>query len=549
MPDPMKVEVISSRFETGMKVFGGLGSVAAAAQSAFAIYGLFQAGKSDTDKIVDALKEMTTRLEAALAKVAENVKDGSVIAQWDKNRVATLEWKTRVITRGDELASINLTRKTVEVNGEEIGLKEWCEGPSGVLTELASILQKIKAWLEASDPGALNPVAQWDQTIRGGTAQRLLDGADENVITLMGQWFEAVAGLVQTATYIRNAAFALYQHSDNAKTSFRNSNRTLDLLGRVSDSTVDGKPKAGKGAWKAFEKPFESYLEVKMLDDDAHIMSRDSWQRPGGTSVISDDHSFMVGGFGANAGANSYIAGLNFGHSGGAWGIQATIVTILGDGTMKVRRSVPPQEIGAITNDQGRPLFTTYDMRKLDNVGGMYLAVGEIPEFASAVPINWGSGSHNYIYVVSGFSVKKLGDVWAICLQMAEMYFRADGKVYIMNRMNWETPGFGPSRIPEYFRIANDIDKLHRGVSGTASLAPITNASFMRVNTYEVSLRTRCNWPYRPDVFQPAFLTQFSPANPPDAPPPPDRAIGRVQPPATPLPVASAPTPPIPLPA
>lgn len=520
-----KVSVVSSNFEVGMKVFSGLGSVAAAAQGGLAIYNIF-AGKTDADKIVDALREMTARLEASMDRVATAVKDGTQVSLWQMNREATLRWKAKILTRAAELASFHIDEKTdektkvksfekmVEVKSKDVSLAEWCEGSSGVLDELAEVLIQIRTWLEASDPGALNPVAQWDNVIRAGTGGRLFGGSEENVTTLMGQWFYAVLGLVQAATYVRNAALALYRALPNSKPEYRNVDRTLDLLGCMSTSTGSGDPKPGKGAWMAFEDTMKSYAKVAMLDDNDGVVSRESYQaKDNHQSGISEDHTFMTGGFVANPGANSYIAGMNFGFHDGAWGIHATIVTTLMDGTLLVRRDVAPGEAGAIVNASGEPLFTPYQLKRYEDAGSTYFAIGEIPELDTRYPLNRGTGTHNSYYVVTGFAVVKAGDVLVIKLQHGEMFYNNAGMRMVRNPAGWDVPGWGPEKIGDYYRIGHTVDKLHRGVSGTASLAPITNASFTFPNKHEVSIRTRNIWPYRPDVLQPVFLKQFSAPN------------------------------------
>jgi hypothetical protein len=486
-------------------------------QSGFAIYNLF-AGQTDADKIVGALNRMTARLEESIAKLAKDVKDGTQVALWQRHREKTVGWRARILTRVAELTSFDKTTKTVElVSGEAVSVTTWCEGENGVLAELATILEQIRTWLEASDPGALNPVAEWNNLLKAGTAGRLFGGADENVTSLMGQWFYAIAGLMQTATWVRNAALGLYRVEPNNKPSIKNLDRVLDRLGCMSGSTASGAPKAGKGAWTVFEETMKTYANVAMLDDSGRIAARESYDdSKTHLARISDDHYFRTGGFIALPGSNSYIAGLNFGHHDGAWGVHATIVACQSDGTLKVLRDVAPGQVEALRNEWGNPMFVPYQLSKVE-AKGLYLATGETTEFETLNQMSnmVDSNPHNFNWVMTGIAVIKAGDGYYLKMQMGALNLDPYGKMWVINYHNgaWATPHHGPSKVTDYFRLVNDVDQVHRGVSGTASLAPLTNASFTRVNTYHGSMRTRCIWPYRPDVLQPTFLKQFSPPN------------------------------------
>src|SRR3954451_2970787 len=106
---PQDVSVVLSRLDIGVKVFEGLSGIMSAANSAQGVVKLFSGESSDTEKLIGALQEMTTRLEAKIQQVVDVGNDAIKTSLWSKNREDLMNWASRIVVRARELASCQET--------------------------------------------------------------------------------------------------------------------------------------------------------------------------------------------------------------------------------------------------------------------------------------------------------------------------------------------------------------------------------------------------------------------------------------------------------
>ena len=557
MADPVTVSIALSNFEKAAKVVKGLDSVSRLARSA-GLGSILPEGKTDASIIVEALEAMTERITAALGELQKHVQDKTNLDLLQERRQKLTAWKVMIKERLDELNSYPAspdpgqtvdpadTNKYVRVRGRRTSVAAWCEGErrvkdreKGVLDELGDFVGGLDSWLEVSvreEGGSL--VDDWDFLKASGTAGRSLGLMGETRYSAMLIWFQAICALLSTAVYVRNAALALYREAKPRDVRFVSLDADLDELGQVGGVDQTGAVRQPSNTWKLFDTKFDTFLKTSMLQDGEGLHVRHAHQgQPAERSGYSEDHSFTCLGFRSIPGADSYIAGLNIGHMAGQghgyWLLEATVVAINPDGTHMVIREchgersdfsnrcvdIRKYAVGSADKpfflapgDPGPVVSATQEKRyqlaagmRSIPAGGQVFGTGVID-----VPVA-DPGWHT---VATGFGMVKVDGAWVICLQYGQMGLDAQGRLRVVPhpRMPWTDALARPRIVTDRFRLADDIDQLYRGMAGTDSLMPITNATFRRVNKYELDITVSCAPRlYQFDALQPTYLKRYSP--------------------------------------
>ncbi|MBV9932577.1 MAG: hypothetical protein JO013_16755 [Alphaproteobacteria bacterium] len=522
MPN-QKVEIVTSKFTSMMQGFGYLGQVAAAAQTGFAVYNLIKGGgKSDTDRMIEAIERMTRELVAKLQEVADVGRDGTRINLWSKNRAKLIECKTKIVARAREFATYDQFTHRVVVDGDWVSVAAWCKPDTGALADLHQALRDISLLLSTSTFETKNAIEEWDDLVKSGTVYRVLGLTRETRFSLMFAWFQSICSIVQMATYVYNAALTLYRQASLSGEELADLDKALDdlwgrevadldtmleELGRMSYVDAEGKTQPGYGVWAIFEAKFEEILTTSINEDSDNRAYINSYSDPADhLAEFSRDHRFLSGGFGMDRDANCYVAGLEIDyskqHSG--WRLMATVVKVNDDGSSSVWREA------------------TDDPKIVADWGMSWDRGGWIPAYtrlgAGAVRPPDVALSHNEALVVTGYCIAGPDDARSITLAFGRLTIGPEGKITVARLPDALSSLPRPDPHVDTFMLRHDVDKLHRGIAGTRSLFPLTEASFGRVNKYELNVRAGCGWrAFRADVFQPAYLKRYSPKLPGEA--------------------------------
>jgi len=498
--DITKVSIVMSNFDKASAVVGGIAKVAAAVPG---IVKMFSGEKSDTDKIIDALTALGNRLEGKLSEIKKVLEDKEQIDLWMANRDKFHERWLTILDRARQLSTLSEDELSVEVYSKPVDIATWCEGKDGVLDELGTILSKMNDWLVVGEPGNPGAIAQWQTLVETGAAARVLRLKDETHFGQMFLWYQSVCMLVQTATYVRNAALKLYRESPNPK-PYYNLDTTLRDLGSARDRT---------GAWKAFGDVFAGYLSTTGRNDE-QVVARESFQSPRHRQRVlndrdRDDYMLIDPEWGMHV-ANGYLAGIKLDHTefrpgGGSrqcrlWYLAATVVSLGDGGTTSFARERTSSRMVDLTRSppasEARGTFSR-DLREHYRFGCGYV---EEPD-ASGLPANAS-------LVVNGCRLALKDGYWVMELRYGVLEFGEDGRATVRD---FDSVWRGPKEILYIFEYSRDVWIIDMGEAESASLLPITNATLARVNEH-LGVRARCGWTgYKADLMQPAWLRRFSP--------------------------------------
>jgi hypothetical protein len=418
--------------------------------------------------------------------------------RWDPYALLLQSAKVKITNRLNELAAFNAVTQTVSHGGGARTIKEWCEGPGGVLEEMGGLLAELAA--EMKIPRG-NSIELWETLSTSKVLEDLMGQEGETTYTHMLDYYNMLVSIVGSAVYVRNAALLLYVKAAGSDINYDNLDDVLTTLGNTRDP---------RSAWGAFEKKLASLRATKYKDDRV-TCARESWENPDGGRdrikaieilsrsvancflddcvVVPDD--------------KSYFSGVNLAcvedKGSKLFYLEGTVVTIQPDGRTKVTQNVKPNPLNA--NRKTAP-FRFFE----NDTGWAHIGTGYVPEPELKGP----AYSNNCSNVVTGMRLAKVENHLVIALQYGVLIIDGKGN----SRVRIDDPSYRTPTMPfagGTARLARDMLGVDPAVAGTKSNAPLTNATLVRADD-RISVRARtAGTAYEADIFQPTSYIKFSP--------------------------------------
>jgi hypothetical protein len=492
------------------KVLGAFNSAVAAIGSIETLIGLFSGAKSSTQMMLEAINALTKAVQEGLDKLNNTVTAQTDFQRWQHYADQLQSWQTTIATHANALNTVaqaadgSLT--VIAENGQQISVQQWCEGGAGVtgvLDDLASIVDTFSAWFTASvAPAAPSPLQLWGELSTTAAKAGFSGFAGETLHSLLFAWTQSLYGMVSCATFVRNGALRLYKNTANPKAQYVDLKSKLMALGDATHAN---------GAWAAIGATFKDY-EAKDIVADNHFcalasadatcndMSQDISRGSGITLFWADK---------TDAPANCYITNLQLLYydfpqdDTRLWYLQGTPVQLGTDGTRTILAPITTMP-GGYQHATDVPFGKFYE-HLVDNDWDIQLGVGAgyVPEPTTP--------NHNISNVVTGFQIASIGT----CIMVALRYGRMDLSDPNNQTITTVDPAYygntSVSALSSIFFIGQDVQFGDLRPAGTTSTYPVTNASFIQSGN-RLSLAVRSAWRgYAADMFQPSNLVGYWP--------------------------------------